>query len=221
LTLHSTTDPEAGMVWDFPERPVVDPVDFVGDDSLLFQTTDQADGSHEIGIANPDGSTTMLDVGYTKALSADPTTGRVAVVSRLRPDSSTCSAVVDPALDDGAPLWESCDYLLGGFSPDGRYVVASDPTQDGEGPMSISVLDAGTGDLVADFQQPRGGRLVFPNGFAWETPESVVAVAREGSRTTIVRMEVDGTLEQATDTLDLAEYGDLPYYLGQDRRRAF
>jgi hypothetical protein len=218
LVLHSTTDPEGGAVWDFPEAPVVDPVDFVGEDSLLFQTT-APDGTHDIGLAQPDGTTTMLRGGYVTALSADPTTGRVAVQTESRPDTSSCSAVLDPAAGD-APVWETCDHLLGGFSPDGRYVLASDPVQSGLGPTSLTVLDAATGDEVASFQQPRGGQLALV-GVAWESADTVLAVATRGTSTTIVRLGVDGTLEQATDAVEGDAFADLPFYLGQDRRRRF
>lgn len=218
LTLHSTTDPEGDTVWQFPATPVVDPVDFVGDDSLLFQTT-APDGTHDnIGIANADGTTTMLDGGYTTALAADPTTGHVAVVTRVRADNSTCSAVVDPAQDGGAAIWETCDYLLGGFSPDGRYVLATDSQQSGLGQTSLTVLDAATGDPVASFRQVRRGQLALV-GVAWESADSVVAVATEANTTTILRLGVDGTLEQTTDGVGGDSFADLPFYLGVDRRR--
>jgi hypothetical protein len=83
------------------------------------------------------------------------------------------------------------------------------------------VLDASTGDVVASFQQPRGGRVVFMNGFVWESADTVAAVALEGSMATILRFGVDGSLEQTVDLLDANRYGDVPYWLGEDRRRTF
>jgi hypothetical protein len=218
LLLHSTIDPQTGMTWDFPEKPVVDPVDFTGDDSMVFQTT-TPQGRHEVGLANADGTTTMLD-GYVKAISASPVTGLVAVQTRTNPDASGCFGVIDSHGDPTDPVWETCDYSLGAFSPDGGYVLASGPQQSGLGPTSIAVLDAETGDLVASFDQERRGQLALV-GVAWETSDTFVAAALEGRTTTILRFGVDGTLEEAADPIEGDPYSDLGYYLGTDRLRGF
>ena len=218
LVLHSTTDPSVDTEWDFARTSQVDPVGFTGVGSLLFQSRGQ-DGSQEIGIASPDGTTSVLDGDYVKAISADPTTGRIAVQTKSRADLSSCSAVLDPT---GATIeWETCDFLLGAFSPDGRHVLASDPVQSGLGMGSLSVLDAATGRLVASFEQPRRGRLILVGGVAWESDSTIIAGALEGTSTTLLRLGVDGTLEETVEPVENDPNTDLAFFLGQDRRRGF
>lgn len=219
LTLRSTTDPGDGATWDFPETPLVDPVDFVGERSLLFQTTSQQDGSHEIGIAHEDGTTTSFDGRFVKAISANPHTGLVAVQTRANPDASACAGVVNPATSTSETVWDTCDYTLGAFSPDGRYVIATDPYLSGIGITSLSVLDAGTGDLVTTFEQPDGGQVAV-NNVVWESPDTIVAVGLEGPSATILRFGVDGSLEETIDGTD-GFLGDQAFYLGHDRLRGF
>jgi hypothetical protein len=218
LYLHPTTGPWSVRTWDFPETPVVDPVDFTGNGSLVFQTT-TPQGRHEVGLANSDGTTTMLD-GYVKAISASPATGLVAVQTRENRDSSGCLGVIDPETDPTEPVWQTCGYSLGAFSPDGKYVLASTPYLSGFGVTSVAVLDARTGALVASFDQPRNGQLALV-GVAWETGHTFLSAASEGTTTTVLRFDVDGTLDEVADPIQGEPYSDLGYYLGTDRLRGF
>ena len=52
---------------------------------------------------------------------------------------------------------------------------------------------------------------------AWESADTIVATAMGGPTTTMVRMGVDGTLEEVADPVDSADYGDVYYWIGQDR----
>lgn len=203
---------------DFPANPIVDPVDFVGDDAVLYQTTD-ARGRHQtIGIASTDGDTDEFEGRFVKAIAGNPETGLVAVQTKTNADASGCFGVVDPAVSTSATVWETCDNSLGAFSPDGRYVLASSPYGDGLGLSSLEVLDARTGAPVASFQQEGAIALV---GVAWETDETIIAIANEGLTNTILRFGVGGTLEETVDRVDGDPLTDLPYYLGVDRRRAY
>ncbi|MBJ7357350.1 hypothetical protein [Nocardioides sp.] len=215
LLLHSTTDPEAGMAWDFPELPEVSPVGFVAEDRVVFEATDRK-GSVEAGIAEPDGSVTPLP-GLVGVMSADPVEGRIALQTTVNDDASGCSGVLDPAVSTTEPIWETCDHSLGAFSPDGRYVMASSPYGDGLGLTRLEILDAGTGELVAEFTQRRSSQiaLVMP---VWESADAIVAVGVEGETQTLVRLGVDGTLEEVVEPMQ-GEFGDLYFYFGEDRTR--
>ena len=57
--------------------------------------------------------------------------------------------------DTGALAWETCDYQLGAFSPDGALVVGFAAQSDGYGSRTVSILDATTG---RDSGRLRGGR---------------------------------------------------------------
>jgi hypothetical protein len=216
LVLRSTTDPEAGTVWDFPEFPAVMPVDFVAEDRVVYQAVDQQDGSVDAGIAEPDGSLTQLP-GVVGVSSANPVNGLIAVQTRTNKDASGCFGVVDPDVSTSETAWETCDHSLGAFSPDGRYVMASSPYGDGFGLTSLDVLDAETGEMVARFTQASNTQisLVMP---VWESDDTIVAVAAEGETQTMVRLGVDGALEETVDPVE-GVYGDLYFYLGEDRAR--
>ena len=216
LVLRSTSDPEGGMVWDFPELPAVMPVDFVAEDRVVYQAIDPQDGSVDAGIAEPDGSLTKLP-GVVGVSSANPVNGLVAVQTRTNKDASGCFGVVDPDVSTAEPAWETCDHSLGAFSPDGRYVMASSPYGDGFGLTSLDVLDAETGEMVARFTQASNTQisLVMP---VWESDDTIVAVAAEGETQTMVRLGVDGTLEEVVEQVE-GVYGDLYFYLGEDRAR--
>ena len=214
LVLHSTTDAEAGMTWDLSDRPDATQVGFVAEDRVVFQTGD-FDEPKEVFIAEPDRSTTQLP-GYVDAVSANPTTGLVAVQSTPGPEGSGCYGVVDP--DAGSePLWETCQHLLGAFSPDGRLVMGGLNYQPGvSGVASLEVLDARTGAVVAQFRRPEGSRLALSQP-VWETPDSVVAVALEGPETAMVRLHMNGSLEEIADRGPDGWNQDVYYYFGSDR----
>lgn len=219
LVLRSTLDAEGTLTWDFPDvsTGVVDPVDFLSGSSLLVETA-KPNGRTEIAVAEADGSMTPLP-GYVDAISGSPVTGLAAVQTRSNEDASGCFGVVDTASPE-APVWESCDHSLGAFSPDGRYVLASDPYLSGAGIGSVKVLDAMTGDEVARFEPERRSELLLQR-LVWEDEDSFVAVAAEAGDVTMLRFGVDGSLEEVTDRLRGDVFGDLPLYLGGDRVRGF
>lgn len=213
LYVHSTVEPQLGQAWDFPESPAVDPVDFLSDRSVVYETGDTKVTVH---IAREDGSTTPLP-GYVRAISASPVAGLVAVQTEAGARGG-CFGVVDPA-GPGQPLWNTCDYALGAFSPDGRYVLAGRPDPSGLGSPSVAVLDAVTGHPVAQFDRPDSNRVDVQQ-LVWETAESFLGIATEDTTSyTILRFGIDGSLEQAIDPIDRDPSGDLPIYMGQDRVR--
>jgi hypothetical protein len=216
LVLHATTDSGTDRTWDFDASPPVEPVGVLGDDRVVFQTTNQRTGKVTVGIAEPDGSTSgFADVVDAVAVSAD---GLVSVITRINPDDSACFGIVDAAADPRAVVWETCGNSLGVFSPDGRYVAAGPAYLDGFGDGSLAILDARTGSELATFDQGRKGRLTLVHG-AWESDDTFVALAVEGSSNALLRFGVDGTQELATDVVKQNSFEDVAFYLGDDRLR--
>ncbi len=62
-------------------------------------------------------------------------------------DDGSCSALLEA---DGTERWRTCDHTLGGFSADGRYVLGRPSYLDGAGDGRVAMLDAATGDVVAE-----------------------------------------------------------------------
>lgn len=210
LGVHSTTHPDQAMFWDFPELPVVEPVGILGSDSVVYETRTPR-GVATVGLAYPDGTTTELP--YLGAVAADPINGLISVQTEVR-ENTGCFAVVEAATLQAA--WDTCDYKLGTFSPDGRYVMATAAESDAAGPSMLYVLDARTGALVAEFSS-QGQMLVNLIGPAWESASSIIASASEGNTQTLIRMGVDGTLEEVADPVAGSVYDDVYYVLGENR----
>jgi hypothetical protein len=210
LVVRSTTDPDQVTSWTFAERPVVAPVGILGPDTVAFETRD-AQGRTTVGLADSDGSTTELP--YVAVRAADPVNGLISVQTSSRDDTG-CFAVVEAASLQAA--WETCDYKLGSFSPDGTYVMATTSDSDGAGPSTLFVLDARTGDLVAEFASA-GRKMVTLTRPAWESADTVVVTASEGDLTTMVRMGADGTLEEVVEPVEASAFDDVYYYTGEDR----
>ena len=210
ILVRSTTRPEDTMSWDFPERPSVDPVGILGPDSVVYETT-TPQGQVSVGLARPDGTTTELP--FLGAMAADPVNQVFAAQTETRPGGG-CFAVVEASTL--LPAWETCDYALGSFSPDGAHVMAAPVEGDGAGPSSLYVLDARTGEVEAEFAS-RGRNLVSLIRPAWESADSIVAAAMAGATTTMLRMGVDGTLEEVADPVESSAYEDVYYWIGKDR----
>jgi hypothetical protein len=216
LRLHPTTGSGEDERWGFPAAPPVTPVGVLGDDRVVFKTTDQQDGHVTVAIAEPDGTISeFADVANAVAVSSD---GLVSVMTRSLPDESGCFGVVDAAVDPTSVVWETCDHSLGVFSPDGRYVLAGPAYLDGSGDRTLAVLDARTQREVAVFDQRAAGRLVIGQ-HVWESGTSVLAVASEGERQTLLRLGVDGSLERATDVVTGGPFDDVAFWLGDERGR--
>lgn len=91
--------------------------------------------------------------------------------------------------------WESCDYTLLSFSPDGDRLLATVPYLDGLGFAEISVLDRKTGAEQAKFRVPKG----YIAGWAWEDAEHalVSTYGKQGWR--IIRISASGGAETALE----------------------
>lgn len=216
LVLHATTESGTDRSWDFAATPPVEPVGVLGDDRVVFETTNQRNGKVTVGIAEPDGSTSgFADVVDAMAVSAD---GLVSVMTRSNPDNSGCFGIVDTAADPTAVAWETCANSLSVFSPDGRYVLAGPAYLDGAGDRTLAVLDARTHREVATFDQPRKGQVIIGQK-GWESDDTVLAYVSDGLSEALLRFGVDGTLERATDVVQGNGFTDVAFYLGEDRVR--
>lgn len=115
-------------------------------------------------------------------------------------DDGSCSAVLDESLRQ---LWKTCDYSLGGFSPDGRYLVAYPAYRDGAGDTQVSILDSRTGRALVHFSALSNG-FVFDT--AWESADELIAVVRDEGSWHLLRLGVDGEVERVGDPIRGDDY---------------
>ena len=202
-----------------PQDARVRPVGFLPGDALLLGTTDPATGRESASVVGPDGSTTPLP-GSLRVGSASEVTGLFSVQTRFTGDGS-CWQVRDAGAG-GAEVWQTCDYSLLGFSPDGRHLLGFTDYLTPDGSPTMAVLDAATGEPVVDFELvgARTGVVGINPEVAWEDDDTVVATLVTGDRQYVVRLGLDGTVErvggEAVDlrpgqvALKLAAPGDPP-----------
>lgn len=115
--------------------------------------------------------------------------GSLSGVTSVSEDNSACSAVLGP---DWEKSWETCDYTLGQFSPDGRYVIGHPAQRSGIGDSSVAILDARTGDLLAEFANSETNPAFIDN-VVWDADNTLVATVFEDTWS-LMRMTPDGKL---------------------------
>jgi hypothetical protein len=174
-----------------PEDQWVEPVGFVSDSEVVVRRND-GDGTVTSYLA--DGETLVELPGPVAAQSASPVTGMVAV----RTGADGCSAVVDGRARTGGVVWETCEYALDGFSPDGQHVVGFAADSDGYGSPTVSVLDARTGDTLVDVDVAGSRRQVvaFYDRVGWEDDDTMVLTMLNGDERFVVRLGLDGSVQR-------------------------
>ena len=180
-----------------PEAAAVRVVGFLPDDGLLVARTDASTGNQRAVVVSPDGTTRPLD-GFVKPVSSSAVTGMVAgQVSAT--DEGSCWRASDAA--DGTVAWETCDDSLGEFSPDGQHLAGFAAYYDGTGSSTISILDAGTGAPVVDFEVAgaRNQIAVVNPEVVWEDESHLVTTVVTARGQYVVRLGLDGTVERLED----------------------
>ncbi|HSE55352.1 MAG TPA: hypothetical protein VLB03_06435, partial [Nocardioidaceae bacterium] len=116
---------------------------------------------------------------------------------------SACWLVVDHSTGDRE--FRTCDFKLESFSPGGRFILGAAAETDGAGARDLVVLDAGTGDVVVRFEQPRDGQMYLGEA-VWEDDAHVLAPVTDGLKTEIVRFGLDGSMETASGVVRSQDY---------------
>lgn len=214
VTAAPTSGSTEPVNWRLPARPAVTPVGFVDDETVVFTTTDDR-GATVIYTATPGEEPKPLDSPLIGANAAgDGLVYGFTDVTETEP--SVCSAAVEART--GAMLWENCDYSLpaGALSPSGGLLLAHPGYVDGYGALSVSVLDASSGEPLVDFEQvdQRGQVTALQTG--WETDQTLISVLADprGSFAQ-VRLGVDGGSELAHGPVDGEPFGDQPFWLSR------
>lgn len=177
---------------------------FLGAETVAYNlTTDGRDGATVTpyvadwyGTGEPREIPGLLSVRATN--QSDGTVSGMTSLDQLAGEA--CYAVLDPATGD--ERWETCDYALDGFSPDGRYVVGTDPYADGVGGRVLAILDAEDGDVVASWTTQE---RAYHQDAVWESDSTALVPVYQDGAWFLVRLRPDGTVEKA---LDDARTGD-------------
>jgi hypothetical protein len=171
----------------------VSAIGWLADDQVVVEATAAGTETHTFLVVAEDGTQTEFD-GFDFLDSASFANGLVAgQTSYDDATGSSCSGAMDPTAASPSLLWETCDYQLGQFSPDGKYVVGlglvSTP-----GSPSVSVLDAATGKPVVDFDGRAESATV--DQVVWEDSSTLLAAVVQDGQHYVVRATLDGELER-------------------------
>lgn len=160
------------------------------------------------GRVGPDGAVTrpLPDVITVSDVYDDRLVAAMTSVNELEPGS--CSGVFDGT----RALWDTCDYSLEDFSPDGRYLTATDAYLDGPGSSHLAILDAATGDRLVEFDSGDG----FVVNRVWEDASHVLVVHHSyaDGRWRLFRVGLDGSVERVAEPVKAPDYGLSPFGLG-------
>jgi len=120
--------------------------------------------------------------------------GRVAGVISTS-DRGSCSGVFSA---NERLLWKTCDYTLGTFSPDGRYVMGRPANLDGLGDGLVAILDAETGDMVSEFANDEQTQAIIGQA-VWETDRTMLATVYQDGAWSLMRLTDLGELQKVAD----------------------
>jgi hypothetical protein len=131
-------------------------------------------------------------------------------------DFGTCSVTVSPQGEDGG---QTCDFGLDQFSPDGGHVLAGPAYRDGyaDGELAVVGVDPGTTQPLLHFLQSGERDAAFMD-YTWEDDEHVLVITATPIQGTadrmfqVVRVGLDGTVENAMEPVRAAEFGN-PFVL--------
>jgi hypothetical protein len=166
------------------------PVGFVGGDRVLYVVSGPTSSVHATDLA---GSDTVLPglVGVGAGYQPDDLVAGMTSAE----DTGSCWSVRTLTSDE--ERWHTCDFSLGRFSPDGRYVVGYPPYRDGIGDSDIAILDARTGAVVQHWQR-RGNDIGFTaQQVQWEDGHTLLTSWFEDGHWSILRLGDDGSVSTA------------------------
>lgn len=191
-------------------------VDSSGDPSedMTAPAVGSGDGVHLVGFLDPDklvyqtygakSEVRVLDNGDRRLeglIDARGTSQRNGLVSGLASYTRAdgwCYVVRDVTGRRG-DLWRTCDFSLGRFSPNGRYVLAGPAFLNGMGDSEVAVLDARTGAVVAHWQRAGKDSAGVAAQSVWESTTTVLTPYREDGAWHLLRLDLDGRVSEATE----------------------
>jgi hypothetical protein len=174
----------------------LEPIEAVGSDSCVENASDggclvffNSDDVQQQSAWSAGANGTVTEIGDLLALGGTAPDGSVSGLVSVS-DTGSCSVVLGR---DGGEQWKTCDYMLGRFSPDGRYVIGHPAYLDGIGDSSVAILDADTGDLLAEATNSAEHQS-FINNAVWDSDNTLLASVFEEGTWSLMRMTAAGEL---------------------------
>jgi hypothetical protein len=180
----------------------VDPEGAAGSDCEVFYTDGATPRSY---ATHAHGNVETLPVRKLAGIS--PEGWLAGTVSAT--DTGSCSAVFD---DRWVERWRTCDYTLGRFSADGRYVLGHPAYRDGIGDGMLAILDARTGEVLVD-ARPEPDVYAFVHDAVWQPDGTVLATVWDTDGWALLRLTPDGHLTRALAGRLAGEPEDAPVAL--------
>lgn len=171
------------------------PIGFLRGDALVYQ-----DGAGKVAVQ---GGAVLSGMSTGRAVSAE-----ADLVAGS--DSSGNTVVMS---GNGTTTWTSTEWTVWAFSQDGRYAAATNGP-DGSAITTVAILDARTGDVVAQHAAPGNGISVDMHP-VMDVDGSLLVPATDGNtlEETVLRLDQDGTLTRATRVYPLDGSNDMAYVL--------
>jgi len=145
-------------------------------------------------------------VGLARATSS---TESGDLVAGTTVDDDGTAAVVSATT--GRTLWTKAHWMLGSFSPNGRFLSAYRSATGGEF-ETVAILDASTGEVVATAATSGIRALPAVPPTAWEDDADLLIPYRSGSSWAVLRLTLAGHLTRASDVVE-SPAGSLPFVL--------
>ncbi|MGZ5403441.1 MAG: hypothetical protein ACXWDL_02205 [Nocardioides sp.] len=188
--------PEAES-WRTPVQPNTQPVGFQTDGSVVLQTLDHETGESTFAVADGQRSVPFGEGLLRLEATSEVTDAVSALASYDDPVGTACFTVLDPVGD--TTVFDTCDFQPVAFSPDGTLVAGFMAYADAIGSPELAILDAATGEPLVQWSSGRDRNPASVQEVAWEDADTVLATVTESGQQTVVRGELDGTLEQVAE----------------------
>ncbi len=208
---------DEAMSWWAPRNSEVEPVGYLGTGTGQSRVVYQTMGENtQVLMGTPDGDSVPLQ-GFIRAADASQANGLVAGLITYEPGRKVCYGVMEPEVSTTKLVATTCDYSLHAFSPDGRFVLGGTPEADGAwGTPTLAVLDARTLEPVVELRPDKDVMTGIPQA-VWEDDDTILAAVVEGNDMTMVRIELSGHLEAASDSYSTQDM-TLPFWFAGSPR---
>ena len=179
---------------DIPSGSHADPIGYVSTGQVVFNQNDP-NGDSSVWVTDFQGNPQRLQHAI-KAGGTSQTTGVVSVETSIS-DYGSCWEVRD--LSAGSVVAKTCDFTLGQFSADGKYVIGWPAYMDGLGPREVAILDAKTLKPVVSYFAPNStAGWISQSVFDGDNPE-LIATVFEANAWHLVRLGLDGSIQSVAD----------------------